>query len=423
MRTARVTRTMYLPYRQDENGRYQAPVVGVYVWGGASVHRTELLTYEVESDYCVSMAVRRSEDNGQTFSDFGILRTENPRQGNLEKEHLWFAVCYDPLRDHDVRFDFQRIFVGSGPEALGAWWHGEERLFDHDFYCISKDRDKTFTAPLLLKYEEGEDFDESDWGRPGYLMRNRMYGGYTAIVTRAGKLLYPFCCRTTVSTPRGEQTTCGVRCMIGTWDQQAADYTWDVSSAVAVPLEWSGRGLMEPAIAELADGRVVMALRGSTDVERLFCPQGDIQVTQPGRHWFTISEDDGYTWGPVREWRYDDGEPFYSPSSFSRLLRHSNGKLYWIGNICPEPPQGNMPRHPLVVAEVDETQPALLRNTVTVIDTKGEDETVHQYFQLSNFSAFENTQTGAIELYLTRYGESPEHWLKANAYKYVIELA
>ncbi len=82
-----------------------------------------------------------------------------------------------------------------------------------------------------------------------------------------------------------------------------------------------------------------------------------------------------------------------------------------------------MPRHPLIIAEVDETEPAPIKDTVAVIDTKGEHETVHQYFQLSNFSAFESTQTGAIELYLTRYGESPEHWLKANAYKYVIELA
>jgi len=124
----------------------------------------------------------------------------------------------------------------------------------------------------------------------------------------------------------------------------------------------------------------------------------------------------------VRDWRYADGESFYSPSAFSRLLRHSNGKLYWIGNICPEPPQGNMPRHPLVIAEVDETQPALIRETVTVVDTKGEHEIAHPYFQLSNFSAFENTQSGAVELYLTRYGESPEHWLKANAYRYVIDV-
>lgn len=419
---ARVTRTPYFLYKQDEEGRYQAPVVGVYVWGGSSLHRTESLTYEVESDYCISLARRRSDDNGETWSDFEVIALENPRQGGFELEQSWFAVCHDPLRNHDVRFDFQRLFVGTGSEALNSQWQGEERIFDHGFYCLSKDLGRTFTSPRLLRYEDGDDFEESDWGRPRYLKRNNMYGGYTAIVTRAGKLVYPFCCRTTVSTAGGEQTTCGVRCMIGTWDEAAGDYVWEVSSPVAVPLECSGRGLMEPTIAELVDGRLAMSLRGSTDVERLFCPQGGVQVTQPGRHWLTVSEDGGYTWGPVRAWCYADGEPFYSPSAFSRLLRHSSGKLFWIGNICPEPPQGNMPRHPLVIAEVDEAGPALVKDTVTVIDTKGEHEAVHEYFQLSNFTAFENAQTGAIELYLTRYGEAPEHWLKANAYKYVIEL-
>jgi len=423
MPTARGTRTLYSPYRQDEDGRYGAAVIGVHTWGGSSLHRTERLTYEIESDYCMSLSVRHSHDNGESFSDFEIVSQENPRQGNLELEHCWFAVCHDPLREQAVRFDFQRIFVGAGPEALAASWQGEERYFDHGFYCLSKDDGRTFTAPRLLRYEDGDDFDESDWGRPGYLRRNGMYGGYTAIVTRTGRLLYPFCCRATVGTAGGEQTTCGVRCAIGTWDEGAGDYAWEVSGLIAVPLEWSGRGLMEPTVAELADGRLVMGLRGSTHLEKAFCPQGDLQVTQPGRHWLTVSEDGGYTWGQVRDWRYADGEQFYSPSAFSRLLRHSNGKLYWIGNICPEPPEGNMPRHPLVIARVDETGPALIRDTVTVIDTKGEQETVAPEFQLSNFAALQNSRTGAIELYLTRYGESPEHWLKANAYKYVIDLA
>lgn len=241
---------------------------------------------------------------GETFRDFEVIAQEKPRQRNFESEQFWFAVCHDPLRNHDVRCDFQGVFVGTGPEALAAWWQGEESCFDHGFYCVSRDMGRTFTRPRLLRYEEGDDLDETDWGRPGYLKRNGMYGGYNAILTRAGKRLYPFCCRATVSASGGEQTTCGVRCMIGTWDWATEDYAWEVSSTVAVPLEWSGRGLMEPAIAGLADGRLVLAPRGSTDAEKLFCPQGDIKVTRPGRHWMTVSEDGGYTWGQVRDWRY-----------------------------------------------------------------------------------------------------------------------
>jgi hypothetical protein len=423
MKQACVTRELYVAHRQEADGQYGAPAVSVWTWGGTSRHRTERLAYEIKSDYCPSLAERHSQDNGATFGPFAQVQAENPRQGGYEREDFWFAVCHDAARGHDVRFDFQRVFVGSGPEALSAHWQGVESFFDHGWYCLSRDQGRTFTLPRLLTFEAGEVFDEADWGRPGFLTNNQMYGGYTAIVTRAGQLLYPFTTPATLATPQGEQRTGAVQCMIGSWDGAAGDYRWEVSSQVAVPLAWSGRGLMEPTLAELRDGRVVLGLRGSTDLSRLMCPAGDITVTEPGRHWLSVSHDGGYHWGPVRDWRYADGGTFYSPSTLARLLRHSNGRLYWVGNICPEPPQGNMPRHPLVLAEVDEDGPGLVRDSVVVIDTRADDEVVAPQFQLSNFHLFENESTGAIELYMTRYGESTEHWLKANAYRYRIDIA
>jgi hypothetical protein len=422
MGKARISRSVYCRHRRDEDGTYGAATLQVWGWGGGSRVRTERLSYEVHSDYCKSLAVRRSQDNGRSFDEFALLSTENPRQGGFEREDFWFAVCHDRRRGHDVRFDFQRVFVGTGPEALAAHWQGVESYFDHGLYCVSRDLGRSFSRPRLLRFESGADFDEADWGKDEYLRRNTMYGGYTAIVTRAGRLLYPFSTTVGIGAAGHEQTTSGVRCMIGTWEDRDGDYRWEVSQVAAVPLAWSGRGLLEPTLAELADGRLVMALRGSTDLSRQLCPRQDVAVTQPGRHWLTVSEDGGYHWGQVRDWRYADGAPFYSPSALSRLVRHSRGKLYWIGNVCPEPPAGNMPRHPLVIAEVDERGPGLVRDSVTVIDTQGEQEQVAPQFQLSNFQVLENDQTKAFELYLTRYGESPEHWLKADVYRYEIEV-
>ncbi|PKO20350.1 MAG: hypothetical protein CVU38_20590 [Chloroflexi bacterium HGW-Chloroflexi-1] len=69
---------------------------------------------------------------------------------------------------------------------------------------------------------------------------------------------------------------------------------------------------------------------------------------------------------------------------------------------------------------MDESIPALKKDTLTVIDDRNpnsDTETV----QLSNFSMFENRETGEIELYLTRYGERPD-WRMADAYKYTITL-
>ena len=422
MGIARVSRTVYFPYKQYENKQFGAPMVQVFKWGGTSRYRTERLSYLIGSDYGKSLEMRESRDNGIHFGTFEVVFEENPRQGGLEREDIWFAACYDPLRGHDVRFDFQRLFVGAGPEALAAYWRGEKRFYDHAFYAISRDKGRTFSAPRLLRYEEGAGFEETDWGRTGYVEKNEMYGGSSAIVTRSGKLLYPVVKKMTIQTAAGPQTTAGVQCMIGTWDEGAGDYRWAVSTEIAVPLAWSGRGLMEPTLAELKDGRVAMGMRGSTDLSEHLCPGKTATVTQPGRHWLSVSEDGGNHWGPVRDWRYANGEPFYSPSAFALLLRHSNGNLYWIGNICPDPPTGNMPRHPLVIAEVDENGPGLVKDSVTLIDTKEEGEQVAAQFQLSNFGVLENERTKAFELYLTRLGESPEHWLKANAYRYTIDV-
>ncbi|HEY2970895.1 MAG TPA: hypothetical protein VGJ48_00150, partial [Pyrinomonadaceae bacterium] len=119
--------------------------------------------------------------------------------------------------------------------------------------------------------------------------------------------------------------------------------------------------------------------------------------------------------------KYDDGSSFYSPSSYHRLLRHSQtGKLYWIGNIVSDPPKGSNPRYPLVIAEVNEELPALKRKTVTLIDDRqpGEDEGL----ELSNFEILENRQSHEIEIYLSRYGEDPHDFWAADAYRYNLRL-
>lgn len=152
----------------------------------------------------------------------------------------------------------------------------------------------------------------------------------------------------------------------------------------------------------------------------------DTEVTE-GRKWFSISDDGGKTLTPVTELKYDDGSRFYSPSSIHRTIRHSaTGKLYWIGNIVPEPPKGNMPRHTLIIAEVNEDIPAIIKDSVFVIDyQQGTDS---DDLQLSNFSVLENRETHDIELYLTRYGslcsiaEDPVKYYESDCYRYIVNV-
>ena len=171
---------------------------------------------------------------------------------------------------------------------------------------------------------------------------------------------------------------------------------------------------MEAEPAELQDGRVLVVWRGSNTAKTA------------GRKWYAVSRDAGLTFSPPAEWKYDDGSSFYSPSSYHRMIRHSvTGKLYWIGNIRWQPPSGNSPCYPLVIAEVDERIPALRKNTVTAIDDRHPDQPA--WLQFSNFSLLEDRETHRLELQLTTFGQEhrvgdPRNVYTADNWKYALTL-
>jgi hypothetical protein len=90
----------------------------------------------------------------------------------------------------------------------------------------------------------------------------------------------------------------------------------------------------EPTLAALTDGRLMMVMRGSNDKK----------PSLPGYKWVSFSSDGGFHWSTPKPWTYHNGEPFFSPSACSQLLRHSNGKLFWLGHITAANPRGNRPR-------------------------------------------------------------------------------
>jgi hypothetical protein len=80
-----------------------------------------------------------------------------------------------------------------------------------------------------------------------------------------------------------------------------------------------------------------------------------------------------------------------------------------------------------VIAEVDETIPALKKGTVTIIDDRQPDQSDEVSF--SNFSVNENRETHDIELWVTpigakaRHKDSPsDHW-ESDSYKYTLTIA
>jgi hypothetical protein len=275
---------------------------------------------------------------------------------------------------------------------------------------LSSDHGRTWSAPRQLRYEEGEEFDPEDPVKSGFLTRNEAYFGSNFIRHSSGTLIHAVADARALGDrkPKARAWT-GSLCFAGRWDPAAKEYRWAAGKPASAPPEMSSRGLMEPEAAELAGGRVLVIWRGSDT------PQ------TPGRKWFSVSADAGMTLSPVSELEYDDGTRFYSPSSYHRMIRHSvTGKLYWIGNIASARPRGNWPRHPLVIAEVDEAIPALRRGTVTVIDDRGPGQSGE--VQFSNFSLYEDLESRDLVLFMTPYGADARSVFDADSYRYTFRL-
>jgi BNR repeat protein len=358
----------------------------------------ETQALEIRDDVPSEPRARYSHDNGRNWSEFFPLPPTLNHPGGVEVWEGGGAKFFDPTAGVLVELWLRQI-------ALKGLYH------NFTYYRLSRDHGRTWTAPKQLRYESGDDFDPKQPLKPSFLQRNHGYFGNNLIRHSNGTLVTALAHANSPDDSANDQRPwrMGSLCLIGSWDLVSGDYAWTPGKRVKISPEISSRGLMEPEVAELKDGRVLVIWRGS-----------DTPKT-PGRKWLSVSTDGGVTLSPPGELQYDDGTRFYSPSSIHRMLRHAvTGKLYWLGNICTKPPQANAPRYPLVIAEMDESIPALRRATVTAIDDRqpGGDAAL----QLSNFSLVEDPESHDLQLWLTRYGEDPANVFNADNYQYTVSL-
>ena len=215
--------------------------------------------------------------------------------------------------------------------------------------------------------------------------------------------------------PVGAFTFTFAGAMIGKWNESGDDLIWRTSDEIRLDGDQSSRGANECAVVELSTpGQIFMVMRGSNAPN----PKGTI----PAVKWKTLSTDYGRTWSKCEHFTFDDDADFMSPSSCSSFIRSSTtGKVYWIGNISRVRPQGNRPRYPLIIAELDEEKLGLRLPTVTLIDDRAADDPPE--VQFSNFSLVEDPATGQIVLALDRY-MAAQHRQHPNCgrHTYVIEV-
>lgn len=373
---------------------------------GPDLERREVHATQSQSDVGENIRARWSTDNGRSWSEFvPVQPSNNIDYGGVTVWEGEGPSVHDPRSGMLVQSWLRQINVDGV-------YH------NFTYHRCSRDLGRSWTEPVQLRYEAGDPFDPEEPLKPTFLNHNEGYLGNNILATSDGNLVHCLAHANAPGDPRNDERPwrMGSVLFVGRWNDERDAYEWTQGARVEISPEWSARGLMEPEIAELRDGRLLVVWRGSTH------GWDGTTAKMPGRKWFSVSTDGGKTLSPVAEWRYDDGTSFYSPSSIHRMIRHSvTGRSFWLGNICATPPSGNSPRYPLVIAEVDEERAALRRSTVTVIDDRqpGQGD-----IQFSNFSLLEDRETHQLELYLTTYGQEPDpkDWASADCYKYTLTL-
>ncbi len=403
-----VTKELYIEHPRPGTAAF---VIAYYV--GPALELIEIHTTMWKSDEPMLPTARYSNDNGTTWSQFKELPTIVTEQ---QKAVIWWwtrPILYDPGTDKCVSVWLRQTRLKEPAH----------KYYDHCFCRTSSDYGRSWSEPRQIIYEEGSRFDPNHPLDHDFLRHNSMYFGNNLIRNTNGTLIFA---GTSVNIPEdapdpdptksygtaakpSDARNIGSALFVGIWNESKNCYDWKSSNRVYLPRFVSRRGLMEAAVVELNDGSILVVWRGE-----------DTDVTA-GRKWYSLSKNAGRTLCKIRELRYDDHSRFYSPSSIHDLIRHSQtGALFWIGNICSEPPRGNSPRYPLVIAEVDEAIPALKKDSVTVIDDRGAGDSPR--LQLSNFSVIENRRTHNFELYVTRLGADHDNFWQGDCYKYTIAI-
>ncbi len=397
---------------------------------GTGLKRVEHRSLHGESDWSHANFDRCSEDNGRTWGEWRnvhgrICETKGEDEITIHDGD----ETYNPRYGHFVSLGMRRVFFGGHTKAYERFWgRGEASFVDHSLLMVRQDGSDT-RAVELVKYEDGADYDPENWRNPDYTDRNRAYFGCGVEVLDSGEIIFTIaanmraCCRMLDLDVNSVFPSCpdimhGLIVARGRFNKARGDYDLTFSRPVVISDLQSSRGVCEPSAVQLPSGRLLAVFRGSNVGRASWKTR--IEPGTPAHKWYCWSDDGGLTFTDPSPWHFDDREVFYSASSIAQFVRSArNGKLYWIGNLSDHTADGNDPRYPLVIAEVND-RGLLAKETLTTIDTRGKGDDAE--LQLSNFSILQDRETGAIELYLTKLGQRQGAKWHADCWRYFIEV-
>lgn len=366
-----------------------------------------LHTYSSRSDILSHEFYRFSSDNGKTWSEPVTVPAGKQLPEGMLRRHARGGYL-DPATERFLKIRNEAILPNDKV--------GEFMTHNTVHYALSLDggRNDLYDVPLVA---DGPEFDE-DHPLPNVTRGKNCFmlgdATCTPVTLDDGTMLQPV--QISPTGPDGMYTNPGAGftytdCAVirGRWRDDRT-IAWELGGMVYGDPEKSTRGLIEPTIAKLADGKLLMVMRASNDA----------RPELPGYRWYSLSDDEGRSWTQAQPWSYESGEQFHSPSSCSQLVHHSNGEIYWIGNICAENPKGNLPRYPIVIGRVDQNRAALIEKSVLVIDNRRPED--GEFLTLSNFYAREDREEGTIVLHLCRHSRGGEIGYQGDCMRYEISV-
>jgi len=331
--------------------------------------------------------LRWSEDDGRTWSEprEWAMRFDDPQ--GVGRRHARGGYV-DPVTGRCLIVRTEGILPTDDPiEGMRHWTL---------HYTVSDDGGRTMLIDEQIIHE-GDDYNAEHFLPDVTVGKNcAMMGdlGQRPLTRSDGVILVPIQSSRVgpdgdYYNPGGALTFTDCIILMGRWREDGG-LSWTCGERILGDPARTTRGWIEPTIAQLASGDLLVVMRGSNQK----------RSELPAHKWFSLSSDGGMTFTDPQPWTYDDGVAFHSPSSCSQLQPLRDGRLLWLGNICEQNANANSPRYPLVLGEVDRQTGRLLRDSVSIIDDKAEDES--PYVTLSNFYLREDFQTGELLLYLSR---------------------
>lgn len=355
----------------------------------------------------------RSNDHGKSWTssratpDFDSKLRKGFRRGQ-------YAPFVDPVEDRLLTLVLALDVPDLDPTIE------EPPIGENEYYLryrVSTDGGKSYLFDERIiqsgEFNDRHPIDGVWLGKNGYYLGD---AGCIPIRTREGKVLVPVQVPLLgddgkLSLPGGGFTYQYTRILIGTWIE-GHRLRWEVSTKIKGDPDRTSRGLFEPTLAELPDGRILCVMRGSNGGQR------DKDCQWKAYKWISISSDGGRTWSEAEPWTYGDGGEFFSPSSMCQLLPYSDGRIFWLGNLSETNCCENAPRYPLIIGQVDPISARLIKNSVLVIDTLRPDD--HEGLNLSHWTAFQQRETGEIHIPMRRWSGN---YKKYHGVEYIVGFA